>query len=294
VTDDYFFSERESGSILRVDDQCDDAAWGGIVALVRSQLASQCFALAFPFNCEDKGRGVIATDEGSFWLALFASVPDAPDQLNVRVVPSAPVAMDLLEFASHHVAEATEADFHDFYRHHHLEFNKVRGLANLRQKTNLIFRRAGLAFEMDAVGLVNRLAPPVIRERIERSLPSTGRPSLDERLARAIEKYRSPDPVDRREALEKLWDAWEEIKTLRGKKPVGIASLISDVARDADYAAALDQDARALTDLGNQFQIRHTEVGRIPIESAAQVDYLFGRLFNLLWLLLLPAAAAED
>jgi hypothetical protein len=32
--------------------------------------------------------------------------------------------------------------------------------------------------------------------------------------------------------------------------------------------------------------IRHTEVGKIPITSSSQVDYLFNRLFGLIYIFL--------
>lgn len=286
MSDDYFFSERESGVWPPLRDEVGETQWGGVVALIRSRLAAHSFALSFPTNCDDPGRGIIATNEQAFWLALTAAVPDAPSSFSAREVPATPSAMDVLEFAFRHIADATEADYHEFYRHRHLDFNEISGQVGFIREINRIFRRSGLAFAMDSTGRVRRVPSPVVRERIARRLPSTGRPSLDDRLERAIERYGSPDPSERAEALEKLWDAWEELKTLRGAKPEGIKTLIAAVANDPTYADVLDQDARSLTTLGNTFQIRHSEVGQIDLEASTQVDYFFGRLFNMIWLLL--------
>ena len=41
-----------------------------------------------------------------------------------------------------------------------------------------------------------------------------------------------------------------------------------------------------LTDIGNNFMIRHTEVGKKPITSSQDVDYLFQRMFAVVRLLL--------
>lgn len=163
VTDDYFFSERESGVQPQVGEDLDEIAWGGVVALIQSQLASHSFALAFPVNCDDHGRGVIATHEDSFWLALRASVPETPLPLSDRRIPSTPAAMDVIEFIGKHVARATEADFHAVFRHRRLNFDEAAGLAALRREANLIFRRSGLAFAVEADGRVSRLPPAVIR-----------------------------------------------------------------------------------------------------------------------------------
>lgn len=290
---DLFFSEREFGVASQLSEELDASAWGGIVSVITRGVSDGSFADTFPRNCEDPGRGVVATDENSFWLSLGSLVPDVDVPLRVQPIPRAVMAMDVLQFAARHVTQATEGDYHSGLKHHHLSFDRVVGLDAFRRDVNEIFRRGGLAFAMDTRGQIERTGPPVLRERIASPLPSTGRPSLDARLARAIEKYRSPDLVEREEALEKLWDAWNELQTLWAKKPRGISALIDAVAQDPEYRRILGLDAVALKEIGNDFQIRHTETDRIALESSSQVDYLFGRMFNLIWLLLTALSQEE-
>lgn len=289
--DDQFFSERDGGSRPQVWGVVDEIVWGGIVALILRRVADGSFAQDFPTPCEDAGRGVTATSEEQFWPALRASVPDVPWPIRPREVPNVSTAMDVLEFAARHVATASEAGYHSGLRHAHLEFDRKSGLAEIRRDANEILRRSGLAFVMDAAGRVERVAPPLLRDRIASPLPTTGRPSLDRRLARAVQKYKSPDPIEREEALEKLWDAWDELKTLQAKKPMGIEALIAEVADHPRYREELNSDGLATTKIGNDFQIRHSETDKVPLESSSQVDYFFGRLFNLCWLFLSGLAA---
>jgi len=42
----------------------------------------------------------------------------------------------------------------------------------------------------------------------------------------------------------------------------------------------------ALTTVGNTFHIRHSEVSQVELAGDNHVDYLFHRLFALIWLLL--------
>jgi hypothetical protein len=44
-----------------------------------------------------------------------------------------------------------------------------------------------------------------------------------------------------------------------------------------------------LTEIGNGFQIRHSEIGKAPVSDDAQVDYLFHRLFAFMFLILATA-----
>ncbi len=90
-----------------------------------------------------------------------------------------------------------------------------------------------------------------------------------------------------REGLEKLWDAFERVKTLEpgADKKAQTATLLDRVAgQRTSLRTRLDTESRELTEIGNRFQIRHTETDREPITDAAVVDYLFARAFALVWL----------
>lgn len=111
---------------------------------------------------------------------------------------------------------------------------------------------------------------------------------LNRILESARSKFLSPDPDLRREALEKLWDAWERLKTVLypDDKKQSVSALLDRVAPTYNLRSVLETEARELTRIGNDFQIRHSEANRIPIESSAHIDYLFHRLFAMIQLLL--------
>lgn len=107
-------------------------------------------------------------------------------------------------------------------------------------------------------------------------------------LETARAKYLDPNLQVRLEALEKLWDAWERIKTLEypADKKKSIKILLDKASNEPNIRARLDREANELTEIGNKFMIRHTEAGKTPITSSAHVDYLFHRMFALIYLLL--------
>ena len=125
------------------------------------------------------------------------------------------------------------------------------------------------------------------RESLACSTFATSDPILDGLLETARKKFLDPDVHDRREALEKLWDAWERLKTLEAedkKRSVGL--LLDKASRDSRFREVLEVEAKTLTEIGNSFMIRHTEVGKAPIRQDEHVDYLFHRMFDLIRLLL--------
>ena len=105
-------------------------------------------------------------------------------------------------------------------------------------------------------------------------------------LRASINFFKEVDGNNRSIALEKLWDAWERIKTLEGvDKRSGVEKLLSRGIANDVLRKHIDNEAKILTDIGNQFQIRHFETDKIKLNEE-DVDYLYYRLFNLILRLL--------
>jgi len=131
-----------------------------------------------------------------------------------------------------------------------------------------------------------RTPPAVLAPSLARGLPKSGDARLDELLDEALSKFLDKSPVVQKEALERLWDAWERLKTLAdADKKKGIGLLLSG-AGGPDLTDVLNAEGGALTDIGNEFQIRHFEKNKKPLRDASHVEYLFHRMFALVRLLL--------
>ena len=133
----------------------------------------------------------------------------------------------------------------------------------------------------------NRVVPPVLFDAMG-ALPASGDVTLDALLRAAIASFRDPAPAGRQAAVEKLWDAWERLKTLdvAENKRVSVAILLDQVAPEPEFRALLEREAHALTSIGNAFHIRHFETDKIPLTRASHGDYLFHRLFAFIHLAL--------
>ncbi|MGD0080768.1 MAG: hypothetical protein ABSB80_09000 [Methanoregula sp.] len=141
---------------------------------------------------------------------------------------------------------------------------------------------------MDNRGKIIRLAPEGLRELLQETNFNTGDTAFDTLFNTARIKYLSAHFEDRKVALEKLWDAWERLKSLEipGDKRASLSKLLEKTTPTLELREKLDSEARALTEIGNQFMIRHTETDKIPITSSDQIDYFFHRLFSLIYLIL--------
>ena len=146
----------------------------------------------------------------------------------------------------------------------------------------------GRRYRRDETGEVIRLAPAVLQEALAGSIFRTGDSTLDSMLEAARHKILNRSLDVRRESLEKLWDAWERLQTLEpGRdKRERAGRLLDKAATEPTLRARLEEEAVALTNIGNTFMIRHTEIDKIPITDSAHLDYLFHRMFSLIRLLL--------
>ena len=282
-----YFSDREFGPRPRVLDEFSATAWGGIVALIQSLIATGALGIDYPNTCPD-GLGAIGTNEYTLSLALRAELPNLLWPLDVNSVPPTPVVLDLIELTFQHVAEPMLGTFHESLGHHHLTFDRKKGQGSFRDRVNQILARNGLEYELQADGQITRLAPLVLAEALASALFCTTDVEVNRILESARSKFLAPDIELRREGLEKLWDAWERLKTVLrpDDKKQSTNALLDRVAGTDDLRIVLEAESRELTRIGNEFQIRHSEVNKTPIHSSAHIDYLFHRLFAMIQLLL--------
>lgn len=154
----------------------------------------------------------------------------------------------------------------------------------------MVLRRNGLIYELNADGEIQRIAPAGFHEPLQQTLFNTGDTELDRMLETARRKFLNPAKGVRREALEKLWDAWERLKTVEpGQNKLSqVTALLDRVAGSSvsKFRQMLESEAQELSRIGNTFQIRHSETSQESLRESDHVDYLFQRLFSLVRLLL--------
>lgn len=91
-------------------------------------------------------------------------------------------------------------------------------------------------------------------------------------------------------AVEKIWDAFERIKTyyyptLDKKKSV--EKIINDISYGNEHIKKMfDIEFKVLTDIGNSYRIRHHEKNKIDISNDLYYEYFYKRCLSLISILL--------
>lgn len=301
-----YFSDRENGPRARTEQVISPVVWAGLVATVQALINSGAFGLRFPERCPD-GQAVCGCDTDALAASVIAEMPGLAWPLETMWLvedgflsqrePFAPdtlLILDFIEFIYASVAKPIPGKHHDFFSHHHLTFDQQSGQEEFRATVNRIFSRNGVAFEMLSTGRIVRVLPPVLGEDLKRTIFRTGDRTLDNMLDECRAKFSDRNPLVRREALERLWDGWERLKSLAdpGDKKRSIKIILDATAAEPSLRARLKGEATELNSIGNSHLIRHSEVNQVPVIDVDQVDYLFHRLFAMIQLILRKKGSA--
>jgi hypothetical protein len=283
------FTERYGMTEPRVREELDADLTKSLLTVINAKIDENLFGESFSLECPDNASNSCGCDQDKLKAGLAAYNVIWPRGWPTRKDewPTDPQLFDLLEFLYEHAGMPEGYAYHGFFQHDHLTYDKKKGRAKFEEDINRFFERNGLAFELKD-GEVTRLAPTGLQEALAETVFETGDKALDRLLETAREKFLNRSLDVRKEALEKLWDAWERLKTVepgRDKK-AQIAALLDKATREVNYRALLETEAMALTKIGNDFMIRHTETNKIEVKGSARVDYLFHRMFAMIRLLL--------
>ena len=162
--------------------------------------------------------------------------------------------------------------------------------ADFQEKINESFQKDHVPFRLNDSGLIEQLAS---QEVLTSDIVALGmkirEPGLKDMFGLVVEKHMQPDLQAHKDAVEKIWDVFERLKTYYtdlGKKR-SIEKIIEDMACGQEaYKELFDKEFKELSRIGNEFRIRHHETDKIDIIDMRYYDYFFNRCLSLIALAL--------
>lgn len=303
-----YFSDREQHNSIKTSMQISVTVWNGITVLVNKLIRNNNLAKDFPVQCPD-GNGICKVDEQAFYRSAKAIIPNIfflPNCGNIEVLSSTffdqnPFedesehkeklkqftfdVLDFIEFVFKHISDVENAHYHESFNHYELKFlTTTTAREQFITDINEIFYRNNLAFKLTANGQIERIIDKELNNLIANN-DSSDEAILDNLITEAIDKIKNPRFEERKFALERLWDAFERIKSFNNpnNKKNSANKLIQTASGDnQNIKDLLNTECKCLTDIGNKFQIRHYEMGKIPINDSDYIDYLFFRMYTII------------
>jgi hypothetical protein len=279
-----FYTDRMYGAVPRTLETLPDPTAEGLKSLVQRRIEGNWLAEEFPSYCPD-GDGIEGTNKFQIGPDLVALVPGATWPLWQESVADE-VLFDVVEYVGQRLSEPSNGRWHDFFKHHELTFDKKAGRSAFRSDVNTLLSRGGTVFEMNSAMQIERAGSPEVQAALRQLRSNSGDATLDDLLESARGLYLSRSAANRKIAIEKLWDAFERLKTLDvpTDKKKSVAALLDHIG-DPAFREVVGTEMANLTSFGNSFQIRHHEVGKHALRDDAE-DYVVARMANLLILLL--------
>lgn len=282
-----YFSDRELGKKELKSEEISVSVFNGLVGLYNKYLKN--FAREFPEYCDDPNGRVWSTNEYLLEAAINAQIPNMGTPIRIKR-PLEDVdkyaLLDFIEFCYSKIGDIREDQYHSFFQHYHLSFmDTFVSKEGFREEVNQIFSRNGIVFYLDGDGTVRRQLPTELDAVLHNLNIRSKDRDLNELVHAAIENIRKPKDFDRQIALEKIWDAFERLKTFYdpANKRASATTLVTNIATGtANFDILLDNEFKTLTTIGNDYQIRHFEQGKIKIATLKQIDYLFYRMIALI------------
>ena len=308
-----YFSDKEGVNNGSVSFKISANVWNGIAVIVNSLIGNNLLAKDFPKQCPD-GNGICGVDEQSFYMAAFAVISgtqrllprhggyiqylsstsqfdipfESEEEIEKEKVCFTYDVLDFIEFTYRHINDVQNGAYHDYFKHYELKFpGTVVARVKFVSEINEIFERNYVGFKLCDDGIIQRIVDEVLLHPICSSKKEL---KLEELIQDATHKFRNPRLNERKIALEKLWDAFERLKTIeipeeKQKKQSADILLSKASLGKTLFKDILENECKTLTNIGNQYQIRHFEKYTEPIASEEHLDYLFYRMYSLLSLL---------
>lgn len=195
--------------------------------------------------------------------------------------------LDFIEFMFENVRDILKGDYHKFFNHYHITTKTTSVIREqFKDEINASFEKTGLLYTLNMNGEVERIVEnSVISADILNSVSTIKEQGTKELLQEALALYRSHDSNASRDAVEKLWDAFERLKTYYAQmdKKTSSKTIINDMADgSSDYISLFEEEFQKLTKIGNSFRIRHHETNKIDITDRRYYDYFFNRCLSLI------------
>lgn len=282
-----FFSDRELGAIPMNSEDISEKVFNGIITIYEG---SQSFlAKSFPVYCPDNEGIVCGYNNYSFFDAVKGFIPGMHVIRRIGTfddIPDKYTILDFIEFVYDNLWDYSEGGDHSYFKHSHLSFPGTRVCRNsFRSNTNKLFERNGIVFYLDNDGKIKRHLPLELDALIAVMKIRTSDQRLNELINQAIVDIRKPAISDRSYSLEKLWDAFERMKTYyttMDKKDSANKVIANAGSETLDFCDLLTVEFKSLTDIGNKYQVRHFETNKIQLQNTKHIDYLFYRMLALI------------
>lgn len=157
-------------------------------------------------------------------------------------------------------------------------FSRINEHSNFSNELNLLLQNNSYPYKL----LGGKMEASHISIRTKEVIKEIG---LKELIEQATNLYESKIPMEKQLAVEKLWDAFERLKTyyVDLDKKSSAEKVINEISQNNDkFKELFQEEFIKLTTIGNKYRIRHHETDKIDITDLNYYEYFFQRCLALI------------
>lgn len=278
-----YYSQRQGQPIVR-DQEIGQRFWDAFRGYIEEIEQKDYFAEAFPEQCPD-GNSICSWSQGLFRSRLLGELPYGEWPLPADI-PRKEAVFDFIEFF-YRVISVPSGSYHSFFRHYdYYNFDKARAQTEYTTRINQYFQTCRHPYDFTDGQIKSSVSPVLDKPFVEEEFTINDL-HLSGLLHSAVEDFFDKSGSKKRKALESLVDAYERLKTIESiDKKTSVTTTISKVSTIDEVKTTLNADMKALTDVANEFTIRHHEMGKRQLGDDDFVEYLFYAYYNVIRLIL--------
>ncbi|MCH4239147.1 MAG: hypothetical protein LKF71_02615 [Oscillospiraceae bacterium] len=251
----------------------------------------------FPLKCHDDftASDYLSFDEHAFQNRINSKIPTLFRDKNGKIgVPEDGdkydqyALLDFIEFIAQNIKDISEGWNNPRYQNYwNIDcLNTWEIFSKYQNEINGIYKESGLLYTLTSERIVERIVEnSSLTSENEKNISAVKEKGTRELLTEAVILYKQPYSESQRDAVEKIWDAFERLKTYYTTldKKHSAAKIVNDMAHGTTkFTDLFNAEFKALTDIGNTFRIRHHETDKIDITDTKYFDYFFNRCLSLI------------
>lgn len=279
-----FFSQRQGQPIIRDQLEIGNRFWNAFKGYIEELTNKDYLAESFPEMCPDE-NGICSWNPTLLKSRILGTLPNGDWPLPEEI-PEKSAIFDFVEFF-YRVISIPSGAYHGFFRHtDYNSFDKAKAQDEYLSRINQFLQTCRHPYEF-VDGEIRSSVSPVLDVPVK----EVEFVSPDEHLIQLLESARQ-DFYDKsgdkkRKALESLVDAYDRLKTIESAdKKKSLTTIISKVSPIEVVRGTLNADMQVLTQISNDFTIRHHEVQKRELGDDDFVEYLFYAYYNVIRLIL--------
>ncbi|MDS0527067.1 hypothetical protein NNC19_15340 [Clostridium sp. SHJSY1] len=278
-----YFTDRENGVKVSDTEEIELNVFNAIVG-VYIQFQNQ---LAYNFSEKDDYNNIVRFNTNRFRDRMLGDIPDFTlneygwiSSLEEGSEFNKYALLDFIEFCWENIKDYKKGSYGLVFYH-----DKEKEKSIFQNEVNKIFERNGIVFRLNNDGQIERILPVQLDVLVKKYSHTGNDKELNKLIDEAIKYIIKPKFEDRQIAIEKLWDAYERIKTYYGNNKRESSKNLVKIASEGseEFESLINEEmVNSLTKIGNDFRIRHHEKNKIKINSVKHIDYLFYRMMSLI------------